>query len=175
MVHDSVCDWIGAATSAVTALSIIVGGIVVARRYRLFRRFSPRADLSHSLAATIASDDSILVRVVLTVANKGEVRLDVGKLFVRLQQVSPCDAAALDAYRESNEYKTEGDWPVLRRKTIADAKCHVEPGENQQFEFDLELPRDVDTFGVYSYVANDTMPGRGWDHSSWHHLKDLLP
>ena len=126
------------------------------------------------MEACNASVDFVLLRVEVTITNSGAVKLLVGKLFVRLQQILPCDCDALQEFMVADKHKLEGDWPLIGEKSVPDAKCIIEPGENELFEFEFVLPKAVEIVSVYTHVENQQTLGSGWNCSSWHTCKELI-
>lgn len=167
-------DLVSVAQSLVTILAICGGAILYFKRRRPF----PRAKITHQIADKILADNKILLRVVVTVINQGEVLLSLKKGFAGVQQVHPCPQGLLDTIKGGHdivaERKTEALWDTLGEKEIAltDDARELEPGEEEEFNFDFLIEGGVKTVIVYSYFVNQRKKRRevGWNKTTIYDL-----
>jgi len=174
MAYESFLNFTGGLANIATVVAIVVGGIWVWRRFRVSGEPYARAGLEHLVLGCDVSSDKLLLRLWLTIKNVGAVRLNVADLFVRIQQIAPCEGDAVREFETADKFMLEGRWPKIGEKTITNAKCAIEAGETEVFEFDFLIPKMVESFAVYSHVSNSANPGRGWNCSTWHKCKELL-
>lgn len=162
------------AQSLITVLAILTGGYLYFKRRQRF----PRAKITHQIADRLISEDKIVIRVVVTVVNQGEVLLSLVSGFTGVQQFAPCPVALLDSLKSKGhivkEGKFEAEWDCLEEKkiVIANREREVEPGEEDEFNFDFVVSADVKSVLVYSYLKNKSKKGRemGWNKTSVYDL-----
>lgn len=167
-------ELISAAQSLVTIIAICGGAIWYFKRRRPF----PRAKITHQIADKILADNKVLIRLVVTVLNQGEVLLSLEKGFAGVQQVNPCPQGLIDSIKGGcdivAERKTEAAWDTLAERAItltADAR-ELEPGEEEEFNFDFLIDGGVKTVIIYSYFENRRKKRRavGWNKTTIYDL-----
>jgi len=167
-------DIIDIVQSLVTILAICGGAFLYYQRRRRF----PRTKITHQVADKLISPDRVLLRVVITVSNQGEVLLSLESGFVGVQQVSPCPQTLLDSIGKSGDIVKEGKheaaWDTLaeREITFSRREREIEPGEEEEFNFDFLIDADVKTVIVYSYFKNESKKRReiGWNKTTLYDL-----
>jgi hypothetical protein len=156
--------------SLFTILAISVGAFLYFKRRRRF----PRAKITYQIVDKRISNNKILLRVVITVANQGEVLLSLESGFAGVQQVAPCPEALIESLKETDdivkEGKHEAEWDTLVEKKIVFTRNEreIEPGEEEDFNFDFLIDADVRTVIIYSYFKNESKKrhGIGWNKTS---------
>ena len=190
--------WAGV-QAMITALAVVVGGIWF---FRARRRF-PKANVEHEVWSWKSSEDERVVRVVVTVENRGEVLLRLGNAMVRLHRVLPMSEEVraqiagvkqtppnMTAYLEWTPYYQQStDWTT--------AGGELEPGETEELCYHFVVPQEIETVIIYSFIQNRSKvrepfpkewPKRwhyithpdarkryyGWNKSSVHRLGDAI-
>lgn len=148
-----------------TGLAIIGAGVWFWRR----RLMAPRAAVSHRTHHVPLPDGRHVLRVLVSIANQGEVLLRVSTGFTRVQQLAP-----MHPYVENEVRRTPAGiagaqdfpWVMLGKREWANL-CHIEPGETQLRDCDFIIPSGVTQVIIYTYVANQkqTKAQIGWDDS----------
>jgi hypothetical protein len=147
--------WAGV-QALVTALAVVVGGIWF---FRARRRY-PKARVEHEVWSWKTGEDERVVRVVITVENRGEVLLQLGNAMVRLHRVLPMSEEVqaqmaavkqtppnMTAYLEWTPYYQQGtDWTM--------SGGELEPGESDELCYHFVVPQDIETVIVYSFLQN---------------------
>ncbi|HYH84545.1 MAG TPA: hypothetical protein VEX60_03625 [Pyrinomonadaceae bacterium] len=159
------------AQASITVIAVLGGAFLYLKRRQRF----PRAKITHQIADKLISDNNVLLRLVVTVVNQGEVLLSLESGFTGVQQVIPCPQTLLDSISSGNdilaENKTEAAWEALTHKDFVEAR-HVEPNEEEEFYFDFLLDAKVKTVIIYSYFKNKKFKSRdiGWNKTSIYDL-----
>jgi hypothetical protein len=155
----------------VTWLALIVGATWTYLLFVRKRLRYPRADLRLSARSWPVSDSQRLVRMSLAVKNTGEVLLRLDRCRVWIQQVlplpAPIEKQLADEGQVAQSACAEAAWPLVAEKELnwGAGLCEIEPGETQSLDFDLVVPRTVDTALLYAYVWNTRKRTHeiGWD------------
>src|ERR1700737_2768954 len=167
--------------STATIIALIVGGWWTYSRFIKKREKFPRAKISHSITHRRLDDHFQLLHVALNVQNAGEVLLCLHKGFVLVQQVIPATPELLKGLHEggdiTSEKKTECDWPLLGQRLCEwQSESHeMEPGEDENIEFDFAVGSEVRTVEVYSYFKNEKSFERdiGWNLTTLYDLEEI--
>jgi hypothetical protein len=162
------------AQSLFTILAICVGAALYFKQRRRF----PRAKITHQIVDKAVSPDKILLRVVVTVENQGEVLLCLQSGFAGVQQVAPCPEALIESVKTNGDIvkagKQEAEWDTLAEKeiTFTRKEREIEPGEEEDFNFDFLVDADIRTVLVYSYFRNENKKNRevGWNKTTIYDL-----
>lgn len=99
--------------------------------------------------------------------------LKIVKGQLRIQYVKPAGRDVLKddpgPFPSNNE--REFRWPSDEWEETLGA-CEVEPGENNQFHYDVRLKQAVEVVKVYSYYKNEVKKGRdiGWNLTTLYDL-----
>jgi hypothetical protein len=172
-------DLADALHSVATVIALIVGGWWTYSRFIKKREKFPRAKISHSITHRKLDDDFQLLHVGLNVQNVGEVLLCLNQGFVRVQQVIPASPELLKALHArgdiTDKKESECDWPLLGEHSCDwQSESHeMEPGEDENIEFDFAVRSDVKTVEVYSYFKNEKKFDReiGWNLTTLYDLE----
>lgn len=149
-----------------TSIAIIIGGYW---SYKLFvqkRQRYPRANISHLITHIPIDSNKMLMRVVVTIANKGDVLLVLNCGETRIQQVMPVPENIVEAIQQGYDPVEEGEteilWPLLERRVNnwVRGTFEIEPNETDELHYDFIIDRAVEAIIVYSYFRNTTKYGR---------------
>lgn len=174
----SITDWIGVGIQAATLLAIIVGGAWTYRTFVRTRQKYPRATVTHLIQDKQIARDMVLLHLTEIIENRGEVLLPVPFVITRVQQVLPLPRQVIGELREARQAsteKTEIGWPWLHKfeRQLTEERCELEPGESQQFHYDIVLGAHIRTVEIYTYVKNIAKPDCeiGWEYTTIYDLK----
>lgn len=163
-------DSAGIAKDLATVAAIVVGGFW---SYMLFvrkRQKYPRAKITHEISHSLIADSKLLLHIVATISNTGDVLLSIIYAETRVQQMLPVLPELSDSIQRGNdpvvEGRTEIDWPQLASREIRRERgqFEIEPGESDEIHYDFILDVNVQTIKIYSYFENIAKPGKkiGW-------------
>ncbi|MCD4674576.1 MAG: hypothetical protein K8S18_01080 [Desulfobacula sp.] len=166
--------------SIVTIIAILAGGIW---SYRLFikkRLKYPRANISNQVFHRCLSEDKVLLHVVTTISNTGDVLISIISGITWIQQMTPLHTNVIDSIKIGInpvlQGKTEIDWPLLEEQKFEwkKGKFEIEPGENDQIHYDFILDSYVETVKIYSFYKNVMKHGRelGWSVTTIYDLQN---
>lgn len=163
-------DLAGPAESTFTILAILAAALwFFLRRQRL-----PHANVRHDIKYWHVGN-RIVLHVIVTIANVGDVVLRLRSMKMRIQQLLPTPpdirADILAARDPVQQGETEILWP-----DIATRECNwkwrevreIEPGETDEFHFDFALPPEIMAVEVYTHTSNRRKRFRriGWNATS---------
>lgn len=172
----------------IEVVAIIVAGLW---SYRLFiknRTEYPYAELAHNISHVNLDNKHIYLCVLVTLKNAGNVllELDISKMFV--QQIIPLldeltimiDNSNIQDIREGKVDDLFDDngmqiaWRGVGFREIEWDKDEVfiEPGEQEEFQFDFILENEIQIIKITSYFRNvkTKKPKIGWKHTSIYDL-----
>lgn len=163
--------WKGIAEIAqsVAVFAVAAGGALLYLRRR--QRF-PRARMTHQILHKQICNEQVLVLVVVTIANLGEVIIHLKKGFTRIRQVTP---GAAEFLAECEPEKLRGcdlGWLMIDEKHADLSHVEIEPNEDQDFCFEFIVPSRAETISIYSHFENQKKTTReiGWNKTSWYEL-----
>lgn len=151
-------------------VAIIVGGIWTYKLFVRRRQKYPRAKIEHRITDRPIADGKVLVHVVVTISNMGEVLISLVSAETWIQKVLPLSPRLMKSINEGEdlveEDKTEIQWPLIesRQEKWKKGECQIEPGEPDESRYDFVIDQDIQTIRVYSYYQNATERKReiGW-------------
>lgn len=140
----------------------------------------PRANITHKIIDRRIEDDKIFLRVDVSIANVGDVLLQIEHGIVRVNQILPVPEDLLEAINASggtddfNDSETK--WPnlVACEQDWIIEMFEIEPTETDEVNYDFVVPFGVKTVEVYTYFRNVKKRPReiGWGHTSIHEIAD---
>lgn len=173
------------ATNVVTITALLVGALWAYWAFVRERRRWPQAELALLISHRDLTADRALLQVKVVAHNLGALRITVRELRVDVSQVLPLEeetkAAVDDETLIPNEKeKYEAVWPALpggsrtRNWRVGGQPRipEIEPGESDEFCFDLIVPRTLEAIHVYAYLENVKRRGRefGWGVTAFYDL-----
>ncbi len=159
-----------------TTAAVILGGWWAWRRFGQSREAKPWANVEHAVVSKKLTDEKWLLRVTVSVHNKGKVRLNLGKGEVRVHNLLPYTASEvkglIDQLAKPDERQTEAAWDLLEKVDFSERNLRheLEPTESDHVHFDFFLEKTVKAVIVYSHIENSTKPGIGWNETTLHDL-----
>ncbi len=155
------------AANVATIFALLVGAVWAVWALHRERTRWPKAELALSVSHRDLTADRALLQVKVVAHNLGALRITVKELHVDVSQVLPLDEktkAAVDdeTLIPKKEEKYEAVWPLLpggsriRNWRVGGQPRipEIEPGESDEFCFDLIVPRTLETVHVYAYLGN---------------------
>ncbi|HEY0071607.1 MAG TPA: hypothetical protein VGE04_16705 [Chloroflexia bacterium] len=129
----------------------------------------------HKIEHYPVDDRNTLIRVLLTLENKGDVLIKLVEGCVRIYRMKPWpEKALLDPVSESRSPLKDGqneiDWPLIAAQDLElpTGTVELEPGELANIPFDFIVQGDLEVAIVYSYLRNIHKGKQdiGWDKST---------
>jgi len=160
--------WAELLQAIVTTIAILVGGVWTYFRFVRNRLFFPRAEVNHEILHKDLIDGKKLLRVTMTVSNKGDVLIPISEVWTRVSQISPVIGPQLENITSGNGLEMEDTseilWPEIGCLQIdySDGEAEIEPGESENFPFDFIVDSEVKTVRIYSYFQNNRKTNSGW-------------
>lgn len=163
--------------SIITCLAILAAGVWALLHYNRKRERFPSAMMVHSVQVWVVSANHRLLRVTLTVSNQSECVLRFFEGHTWIQAMKPWPSEVLNRFI-SDKVVVEDDhieipWPLIKEKNFNQEK-EIEPKEADEVTMDFLIDKGYEKVLVYSYIKNDTKPGRnlGWSTSTVIDLTD---
>jgi hypothetical protein len=159
---------------------LIVGGCWTWLLFVKNRQDYPRAKVTHTITRFALPNGSRLLRVQCTVTNIGPVLLRLNSTFTWVQQILPLPEdfqTALDGKKDPlaalDPSESEYGWPV-----VGERKCEwkaspreVEPGEDDNTQFDFVVGGEAQLVEIYSYFRNEKKKREiGWNGTTIYDL-----
>lgn len=171
------------AANAVTIVALLVGAVWAYWAFVRERRRWPQAELALLISHRDLTAGKRLLQVKVVVHNLGALRITAREVRVDVHQVLPLDEekkAAVDDGTLIPEEEYEAEWPALpggsqtRNWRVGERPRipEIEPGESDEFCFDLIVPRTLEVVHVYAYLENVKRRRRkfGWSVTSFYDL-----
>jgi hypothetical protein len=164
-----------------TSLGLLAAGLW---SYLLFvkrRQRFPRAELRHEVALISLSRTHHILHIKATLRNIGDVLVQVVAARAHVGRVLPLSAEAMSKLGQGCDLVLVGEsdirWTTmgLRECSWSDQPCEIEPGESDDFHFDVPVDAMDGVVEIYSYFQNEVKRGRkiGWRHASFVRLDQL--
>lgn len=174
---------------SIQTVALIVGGLIALFLYQRRRKNIPRLKIEQTITHIGLSAKKTLVRVTVSLENKGEVKINLNKGgYTRLQQVKPLqdleNLNKIDAGEDPvKEGKTEISWPLITippgnlpdvspgHRFHSDAKLafDIEPGESEEFHCDFIIDNEVTVVQAYTFITNPKKD-MGWAKTTIYEL-----
>jgi hypothetical protein len=144
------------------------------------RQKYPRAITSHRITHRTIATGKVLLHVIVTISNKGDVLLSLVEAEVRIQQVLPTPPEVLEKISSGVNPRQidrqEISWPLIdKRVTIwkEGEGIEIEPGEEDNLYYDFVINSSIQTVEVYSHFKNAKKRPRdiGWNLTTIHDLQ----
>lgn len=176
--------WTAAETGTSIIQSLFTSVAIIAGAAWFWFRREPfaRADVSQEIVHHWLDEDTLWLRVVVRVENRGHRVIDVLTAEARILQVLPLAgeagkriAAGLPACPED---RSDVDWPELQTSPDSDPSFHVEPGESDSLTWDFVIPcgeegERPELVVVYTHLSNSSRPGAvGWPAETVYDVRD---
>jgi len=161
--------------------AIIVAGVWT---YWLFvgkRQRYPRAQIAHTVTHFTISASRIVLRVTLSIENKGDVLIRIKEGSLEVFQMLPCPDEVLAASGDNDEGTyVKGDselkWKPIRKTEMPTERIprEIEPDETDELPFEFILDAKCRKVLIYSHFTNETKKESGeeigWDKSTVYDL-----
>lgn len=163
---------IDAGKNIVTAAAIIAAALWFVRRRIRF----PRARVQHCVNARPIGNGRLFIRIQVKIDNVGDVLMRLKEACLYVQQVRPLDSSITEIIERSNGQdpisagSCELPWPALivRDYDWRKKRYEIEPGELENYNFDVILTDDIETIQIYTHIANRVKWFKkiGWNETS---------
>jgi hypothetical protein len=170
---------IGTATQAgATVLGVLIGAAWAIYLYLNRRKKFAWANVAHQITDIRFNRDKVLLRIVISITNVGDVLLPIEHCEVRVNQIFPFEEdqwAELHSDSGIEDFnQTDTEWPtlVIRERNWDEKKFEIEPSEGGEINFDFIISSDVKTIEIYTYFDNLTKStsNLGWRHTSLYEI-----
>jgi len=132
--------------------------------------------MTHFIEHKRISDSKVLLRVIVMVANGGEVLIRAKRGFVWVQQVMPGAEEFLSLAEPEVVNGCHVRWPLIgERDAELSELVEIEPQEEQEFCFEFLLPSDIETLSIYSHFENAKKKKTqlGWNKTSMYEVRPV--
>ena len=166
--------------AAVTALAIIVGGVLAYRRLQIFRTFEPHLTITNRVSHRLLGNSYFHIAVTATLHNSSRVKMEFREAFFLLQRITPTSDEGVESlYTQYSKAFEEGEyesiqWPTLDEipRTWEKDVLIVEPGESHQETCEFIVSKGVQSVIIYVFFYNSRVPPvpEGWGATVIHDL-----
>jgi hypothetical protein len=147
-------DVLIAINSLVSSCAFLVGGYWSWKLFVKRRHSFPCADITQSISHH-PFGDKVLVRVTVTIVNKGEVLMEIKLASTRFLLVNPYETVKNSGELVRIEGGCRLDWPLLEDvKYYPKTSREIEPGESDEIHFDYLAEPDVQTIIAHTNIHN---------------------
>ena len=116
--------------AAVTALAIIVGGVLAYRRLQIFRTFEPHLTITNRVSHRLLGNSYFHIAVTATLHNSSRVKMEFREAFFLLQRITPTSDEGVELYtlntvRHSKRGSTRASSgpPLMRYRELGRKMC----------------------------------------------------
>ena len=177
---DTFADLTSIVQAAANVAVLLLGAGWTAYLFKNRRGKFPRANITHEIIDRRIEADKILLRVDVSIANVGDVLLQIEHGIVRVNQMLPVTENLLEDINADGGIDdfnvVETKWPNLaaREQDWLIEMFEIEPAETDEVNYDFVIPFGVKTVEVYTYFRNAKKRPReiGWGHTSIHEISD---
>lgn len=147
--------------SLIATLAIVVGAVWALREFVWKREAFPQMEISQAIYSTFVSPNERLVRVTVTLENKGSGIVRPHQAEAELRQVTPWPQKF--GPTRWSYIQSDWDWPLLVTSTQDLSDVEIEPNEKDQFNFDFVVDPSIKVLLITSWVNNPSKQnGVGW-------------
>ena len=185
-------DIISIAQALATIVIALVGAVWSYRLFWLKRQKYPRAKIEHMITHRALTENKVLLNVVTSISNNGDVLLTLEKGQMWIQQILPLpyklctlidqgedlvkilQSFVVSRDEEKEPWTTEIPWPLITSKTFfwGKGKREIEPGDSGQIRCDFILDQEIEIIKVYSFFENVAKRTHiGWDFATIYDMK----
>lgn len=161
------------AQSVLTAIAIIAAGVW----FLMQREAAPKANIEHTVTHRQINNDWTWVRVSITISNPGKRLLDFESGIIRIQKILPLDSKIRSIFERNESPISKKDykvrWPRIGKSYEPQLDIKIEPGEEDNLDYEFIIPSYVKTVKIYSYFSKQENPPLGWAKSTIYDLKEI--
>ncbi len=149
-------DILAALQSLATIVAFIVGAVWFSRR----RQTQARSNITHRVYSWPVSYGMIFLRVVLSLENRGNVKMRMSTGWIRVFQLLPLppniDQALLQALDPVEPDRQRATWYKLKEKNIKwnPDTDYIEPNETAEYHYDFFVDGTTQVMQIRSYVVD---------------------
>lgn len=177
-------EWADIALAVVTILAIMVGGLIAAEKFELFRDFQPHLTVSHTLNHRYIGGSYVHIDVAAVLHNSSRVKVELSSGLFTLQEIAPvADDEELEDLLEARNLVAENlafsQWPILDQFCCdwASAALIIEPGQTFQETIEFVISREITTVAIHSFFYNSRFTegleqSEGWNVTT---VYDIFP
>ena len=171
---------------AAIAVGLVIGGIVGAYKFDLFREGKPHLTIDLTVSSRPINDEDTHVGVVARLHNTSRVGVKVENVDWELSVIAPYSEDHLERLIQAFRYNTsdqkvtdesedantwvEFPWQILDSDSQSGIEMMVEPGETEQVTYDFIVPDTVETVSVSMHIKNMEEEDMGWSRRELHDL-----
>jgi hypothetical protein len=172
---DSLKTLAEAIQALVTAIGLVAAGLWTYLLFVRRRQRFPRADFHHEVTIVDLTPHHTLIHVCIVLKNVGDVLIRAILAQVHVGRVLPLHGDVDSKLREGEDIVAPQDsdarWATLGQRECSwqEDPCEVEPGETEEFHFDVIVSSSIEVIEVCSYLKNEAKRKRniGWRHTSF--------
>jgi hypothetical protein len=161
-------------SNVVTISAVLVGAVWAYWAFLRERTRWPKATLQLVLYHRELSTEQTLLHAKVKIHNAGRGLMELTRVRAVVDQVLPFAGEIEVGYMDPTEKEGETNWkPFAESEQVLQAEeAEMEPGENDEFDFDFAVPSSFETVHVYVYVENYKKRGKklGWCVSNYYDL-----
>lgn len=152
-------DILDIAQSLSIILASITAGIWALWLFKARRQSHPRAKIKHKISHRTIINGKVLLSIVVTISNIGEVLIQLEKSQIRVSQVLPPKDELLDRLDPKASFTLDEKkssitlWPEIGYWPD-DWNHKIEPGESRQVSAHFVIEPDVEIVLIYSHITN---------------------
>ena len=138
--------------------------------------------MTHKVVDRRLDDEKLLLRIDVSIANVGDVLVDIERAIVYVNQILLVPETVLSSIDSEkgveNFNNSESMWPnlVTCERIWEPRMFEIEPGERDDVTFDFVVSPDIETIEIYTHFRNAKKRSRdvGWEHTSIHKFTDIF-
>ncbi len=170
MVTDVAKEWLPVVGVVVTAVAVVVGGVIARRNSQIFRAKAPHVIVSHEISHRQVGTRYVHIFVTAVLHNSSRVHIEFLDGFATIQQVRPVSDGDIErlyeqVFVEREQYGFQWAYLDWIRNRWGKDQLHVEPGEIETETFDFVVQRNVESVAVTTYFYNSRVVGNLSDHA----------
>ena len=173
---------------AAMTIGLVIGGIVGAYKFDLFREGKPHLTIELAVSSRPINDGRAHVGAIARLQNTSRVGVKVESVDWELSVISPYSDNHLERLIQAFRYNTsdqkvtdesedasawvEFPWQILVSGNLLGIEMMIEPGETEQITYDFVVPSAVEVVSVSMYIENMEEEDMGWSRREFQDIKE---
>ena len=179
MAEVSASKMVTATWQGAIAIALVIGGVVAAYKFDLFREGKPHLTIDLSVSSRPINAEDTHVGVVARLHNTSKVRVIVETVHWDLSIVAPYAERYVEELVQEFSDESQGDsgvrefpWDLLESDRISNYRMAVEPGETEQLTYDFIIPTNIWSVAVSIFVENIDEDAMGWSRREFYDIEE---
>lgn len=157
------------------AIFSILSILIAFHQFVYTRELATRMNSSHDIETVRLMDGVIWIRINSIFDNVGETRIEIPRVRVIVQQITPVDETMAEQI-VSNPVSFDDisiiPWPTIAERWV-EANFFIEPGEQHFTATEFLFPERLEVVKIYTFVPSDLeRPDHGWSAVTIINLQD---